>query len=212
MIGVPPVDDRIDDGGNLLARPAVETRRRVTPLDDVGDDPREERGIRLVERDAPPLVDHAYGVATVSEGSFVPLPVRGHRPLGLGVLVLDGAGCRRSRSGVGVLERLLGIEQRAVHARERQVVAPRLLGEVHGRHRVVAHVLGEIEREHAEDHEHPDDEQERNAALTRTSAGHCVLPPLSSSSAESSSPASGRSSSPTSPELSPKVVAMRGIS
>jgi hypothetical protein len=63
---------------------------------------------------------------------------------------------------VAIAQRL---EQRRVHARDREVVAGRLIREVERGHRVVAHVLREVEREHAERHEDPEDEHQHHAAL-----------------------------------------------
>src|SRR5439155_12059742 len=115
----------------------------------------------------------AYPPAPAREIPLVPLAV--YRDERLVVLVPGGRGgtltLAGARDGAGRCARVcllapaLGIEDGAVHAGQRQVVALRLVGEVDGRHRVVAHVAGEVEREHAEDHEDPEDEEERHTPL-----------------------------------------------
>src|SRR5262249_59489336 len=92
----------------------------------------------------------------------------------------------------------LPLPERLVHAGERHVVPLGLLGEVHRRHGVVAHVAREVEGQDAEDHERPEHEQERDAALA---VARQVSPHHSSS--PSSSPLSVSWDSPPLPDCCP---------
>src|SRR5207237_597846 len=173
---------------------------------------------QCVDRDARTLVTDAHRPARAREVAVVPLAVG--RDLALRFLVqadlrllllllllllLRVRGVDRA-GGTGGL-RLPDLVERAVHARQRDVVPARLVREVHGRHRVVADVLREVEREHAEEHEDPENEDQRDAALAGAGARHqssssgsparrmCGTPGARGVGASSSSSSSSRSSS-----------------
>src|SRR5205814_4359866 len=128
---------------------------------EVRDDALGHRLVRLVVRDASRLVDYAYRPAPARDIPLVRLA--GYRDEGLVVLVLvervgpleGGRGGAGRRARAVLLAPPLGIEDGPVHAGERQVVAARLVGQVDGRHGIVAHVAGEVERVYADDHSDP---------------------------------------------------------
>src|SRR5207244_8894211 len=95
--------------------------------------------VDLVERDEARLVGHAAGVVAAGELPVVPLPVGGGRL----VLVIVVGRLHRG-AGRGALVLPVGVVDRPVHAGQREVIGAGLLGEVHGRHGVVADVARKV--------------------------------------------------------------------